>query len=61
MSCDESMRTGFYLCDLCATSKARSDLSTCWCRNKVVEKKVAFGGERAKDVCADFEAKAVKR
>ncbi len=59
MSCDEWMRTMYYLCDLCARAKPRSDSSECWCRNKVVRKKVASCRSRSEDVCADFKPKAV--
>ena len=59
MSCDEWMRTMYYLCDLCARAKPRS-FGECWCRNKVVRKKVASGRSRSEDVCADFKPKVVE-
>lgn len=63
MSCDEWMRAMYYyyLCDLCARAKPRSDSMECWCRNKVVRKKVASGKDSSEDVCADFKPKVVER
>lgn len=60
MSCDEWMRTMYYLCDLCARTKPRSGSMECWCKNKVVRKKIASGRDSSEDVCADFIAKEVE-
>lgn len=61
MSCDEWMRTIYYICDLCGRSKPSHDETKCWCRNKIVRKRIACGQDRAEDVCADFETKMVER